>query len=64
MAGKNVYSVRYIFDGVRYKKLCSAYDFGVSVPRCLTLYFNSNGGRMVMNADKIEEFEAVCVWRL
>ena len=64
MNGKYVYDIRYTFDGVNYTKRCSAFDFDISVPNCLTLYFNGSAGRMVMNADKIENFEARCIWKL
>ena len=61
---KQVYHVKYTFDGVNYEKDCSSYDFDVSAPNCLTLYFNGSMGRMIMNADKIENFEAKCIWKL
>lgn len=64
MKSKYVYRVRYTFNGVNYEKNCSGFDFGISVPNCLTLYFNGSAGRIVMNADKIENFDARCIWKM
>lgn len=64
MTVKAVYKVIYNFDGVRYEKYCTGYDFDVSVIGCLTLYFSNSNGRIVLPAYKIEDFKAECVWSI
>lgn len=61
---KTVYKVEYLFDGVKYVKFCTGYDFDVSVIGCLTLYFHNSSGRIVLPAYKIEDFKASCVWKM
>lgn len=59
-----VYEVKYQFEGVNYTKKCTAYDIDTSVAGCLTMYFGSNTGRIVVPMYNVKNFSASCIWRM
>ncbi len=61
---KSVYKVTYQYMGVNYEKICTGYDFDVSVIWCLTMYFHNSAGRIVLPAHKVKNFKATCIWKM
>ena len=63
MKERAIYNIKYQYEGVNYEKNCTGYDFDVSVRGCLTMYFGSNNGRIIIPAYKISDFVVTCLWK-
>ena len=61
---KAIYEVKYQFEGVNYLKNCTSDDLDTSVAGCLTMYFGSNTGRIIVPVYKVKNFSASCIWRM
>ncbi len=51
-----IYNVKFCYNGVNFEKDVYAFDFGVTYPNCLTMYFKE-GGKIIVDIDKIEWYE-------
>ena len=55
-----IYSIRFLYNGVRYEHEVFAYDFDVTYPDCLTMYFR-DCSRIVVDIDGLEDIEIQCI---
>lgn len=54
------YRVDFVWNGEHYVKDVAAFDYGISYPRCLTLYY-STGGILIIDEVGIESIEITCI---
>ena len=55
-----IYSIRFLYNGVRYEHEVYAFDFDITYPDCLTMYFK-DASRIVVDEDGIDEVEITCI---
>lgn len=57
-----LYNIRFLLYGQRYEYDATAYDFDGTYDNCFTMDFK-DGGRIVIDADCIEELEITLIKR-
>ena len=53
---KPIYHIKFRYMGVNFEKDVYAFDFGITYPECLTMYF-TEGGKIVIDTEKLEQYE-------
>lgn len=53
------YRVDFVWNGEHHVKDVAAFDYGVSYPKCLTLYY-ATGGVIIVDEIGIESIEITC----
>lgn len=57
---KPIYTIRFLYNGVRYEHDVFAFDFGVTYPDCLTMYFK-DASRIVVDEEGLEDVEITTI---
>lgn len=60
MLDKPIYNIKFRYNGVNFEKDVYAFDFNITYPNCLTLYF-TEGGKIVIDTEKLEEYNITAI---